>query len=44
MKRTDKVPKLEPIYNKKVTLNYDLTILLLGLGIIIMLGIIIFGK
>jgi len=41
---SDKVPKLDPIYVKKTTLNYDLTILFLGIGIIIMLGIIMFVR
>lgn len=40
----DKVPKLTPIYNKNPSINYEITIILLGIGIIIGLGIIIFGK
>lgn len=42
--KEDKVPKLTPIYNPRPGINYEVTILLLGIGIIIMLGIIIFGK
>ena len=40
----DRVPKLTPIYNKNPSINYEITIVLLGIGIIIGLGVIIFGK
>lgn len=43
-KEKDKVPKLTPIYNKTPSINYEITIFILGIGIIIGLGIIIFGK
>ena len=42
-KMEDKITTLKPEYKKdKVTQNYDITIALLGIGIIIMLGIMIF--
>ena len=41
----DKVEKLKPVYKKdKVTMNYDITIVLLALGIIVMLGFMLFAK
>lgn len=44
-KAEDKVEKLKPIYKKdKVTMNYDITIVLLALGIIVMLGFMLFSK
>lgn len=42
-KAEDKTVKLKPVYKKdKVSMNYDITIAILGLGIIIMLGIMFF--
>lgn len=42
-KAEDKTIKLKPIYKKdKVSMNYDITIGILGLGIIIMLGVMFF--
>lgn len=42
-KAEDKTVKLKPIYKKdKVSINYDITIVILGLGIIIMLGLMFF--
>lgn len=42
-KAEGKTVKLKPIYKKdKVSINYDITIVILGLGIIIMLGIMFF--
>ena len=44
-KTEDKTVKLKPIYKKdKVSMNYDITIGILGLGIIIMLGVMFFIK
>ena len=42
-KAEDKTVKLKPVYKKdKISINYDITIAILGLGIIIMLGIMFF--
>lgn len=41
--KDDKVPKLKPVYNK-VGINYDVTIVLLSIGILILLGIMFFCK
>jgi hypothetical protein len=40
----DKSKKLKPEYKPdKVCMNYDITLAILGLGIIVMLGVIIFN-
>lgn len=42
-KGEDKTVKLKPVYKKdKVSMNYDITIGILGLDIIIMLGVMFF--
>lgn len=43
MKDKAKKPNLTPVYNKKTTMNYDIAILVMGLGIIAMLVFMIFN-